>query len=141
MSALYAESSAVLRWLLGHPDADKVQSALASASTVVTSGLTTVEVARALQRLTTLKQISISDRAEILGTYAAAAKHWRVHAISDDVLGRAADPFPIEPVRSLDAIHLATAVLYSQQVAQIDLLSTDARVRDNAAALGFSLLP
>lgn len=141
MNIVYAESSAVLRWLLGHADATKVQSTLSSAATVVTSALTTVEVARTLRRLTALGQISDADRDRALATYAAAARHWKVHAISDPVLGRAADPFPIEPVRSLDAVHLATAVLYDREVALDGILSADGRVRDNAAALGFAVAP
>ena len=141
MTRIYAESSAVLRWLLGHPDAAEVQSALASASSVVTSALTSVEVSRCLRRLIALRQISDPDRDRVLATYAAAAKHWKVHAISDSVIGRAADPFPIEPVRSLDAIHLATAVQYDREIPIGGFLSTDVRVRDNAVALGFAVAP
>jgi hypothetical protein len=40
LSTLYAESSAVLRWLLWASDADRVERVLTSASAVVTSELT-----------------------------------------------------------------------------------------------------
>ncbi len=141
MSTVYAESSALLRWLLGHADGGQVQATLASADGVVTSALTRLEVARALQRLLVLGQLSAADRAATWTMFLTAAKHWKVHALSDDVLDRAAVGFPVEPVRSLDALHLATAVRFSQQVGPLDMLSTDARVRDNATALGFVVVP
>ena len=47
---LYAESSAVLAWLLGEPAGRDVRALLAKADRVVTSALTAVECARALAR-------------------------------------------------------------------------------------------
>lgn len=141
MSAVYAESSAILRWLLGHTHAPAVQSALASASSVVTSALTTVEVGRSLRRLSALGQLSAADRDQLLATYLRAVGHWNVHAVTDAVLDRATAPFPNEPVRSLDAIHLATAILCQREIRLATILSTDERVRDNAKALGFDVSP
>ena len=60
--------------------------------------------------------------------------------IDDVVLSRVAQPFPIEPLRTLEAIHLATALLHAT-VEPVIMVSTDARVRDNAAALGLEVLP
>ena len=47
---LYAESSAVLSWLLGEPAAPVVRRELASAELVLTSELTAVECRRGLVR-------------------------------------------------------------------------------------------
>ena len=52
------------------------------------------------------------------------------------VLQRASEPFPVEPVRSLDAIHLATLAIAG---AGITVLSNDYRVNHNAHALGYTL--
>jgi hypothetical protein len=57
------------------------------------------------------------------------------------VLARAALPFPREPVRTLDAIHLASAVLHAQAAAPLEVLSTDPRIRDSAVALGWPVVP
>lgn len=141
MTTIYAESSAVLRWLLGHSGAATIQSRLASASSIVTSTLTTVEVGRSLRRLSTLGQLSAADRDRVLAIYATAAGHWKVHAVTDAVLDRAVDAFPMEPLRSLDAIHLATAIVCHREIPIDAVLSTDERVRDNAKALGFALSP
>lgn len=63
------------------------------------------------------------------------------YAVGDDVLERARRIFPVEPVRSLDALHLATALLAREEWGGLCLASCDDRVRENALALGFQLLP
>lgn len=63
-----------------------------------------------------------------------------IFPIDAAVLARVAQPFPIEPLRTLDAIHLATALLF-HAIEPVTLLSTDARLRENAAALGLAVLP
>jgi hypothetical protein len=52
---------------------------------------------------------------------------------------RAEDPFPSEPVRTLDAIHLASALFLRQAFPDLTVLSADDRVRANAAQLGFDV--
>jgi hypothetical protein len=61
--------------------------------------------------------------------------------IGGEVLERARRRFPVEPVRTLDALHLASALAARAAIPGLDLLSLDQRVRDNGAALGFDLLP
>lgn len=141
MSTLYADSSAVLRWLLGASDADRIAHALAGADTVVTSELTTAEIGRTLQRLAVAGQLEASDGERAWATYTAAAGHWRLYGVTDAVLHRVRQPFPREPVRTLDAVHLATAVLYGLEVAPPVILSTDHTVRANAEAFGFAVIP
>ena len=60
-------------------------------------------------------------------------------AITDGVLARAGRPFPVEPVRTLDALHLATLEILGDAPSLVTVLTRDARVRDNAIAGGFSL--
>lgn len=56
--------------------------------------------------------------------------------ITEDVLSRAARGFPIEPVRTLDALHLATALAFTAVFPDLEILSLDRRITDNARALG-----
>jgi len=55
LTAIYAESSAVLGCLLDTADAPVPQNVLASAQVVVTSSLTSTEVAGTLQRVVELR--------------------------------------------------------------------------------------
>ena len=97
MAGLYAESSAVLRWLLGHTDAPTIATALGEASEVVTSTLTPVEVSRTLQRLAITGQLTPAQRGAAWRVFTGATKHWRIHAVTDDLLRRAATHFRLNP--------------------------------------------
>ena len=61
--------------------------------------------------------------------------------IEGEVVERARRPFPVEPIRTLDAIHLASALLASARVADLGLLSLDERVRTAGRALGLPVVP
>jgi hypothetical protein len=62
-----------------------------------------------------------------------------VVAVTEAVLTRAGRPFPVEPIRTLDAIHLATAELLGEAPQLVTIVTRDARVRDNARALGYAV--
>lgn len=138
---LYAESSAVLAWLLGEPRAAFAEQALRDASLVVTSTLTGAECARAILRGAALGAIS-RTRAQAL---VHALEEWEAGSdrleIGDRVVSRASAPFPCEPMRTLHAIHVASAALVQAELGAVTVLSYDDRVRSNAAALGMALLP
>lgn len=138
---LYAESSAVLAWLLGEEAAPRVRRALAAADMVLASDLTLVECDRVLIRAVALGDITeagAADRRALLNT---AAAHWNVLRIGPEIVDRARQPFPGEPIRTLDALHLASALAACSVVAGVELLSLDDRIRTVAGRLGFRLQP
>ena len=49
--------------------------------------------------------------------------------------------FPGELIRALDAMHFATALVIRDIYPDLRVLSLDQRVRENAAALGFEVVP
>jgi len=55
------------------------------------------------------------------------------------VLERAGRPFPIEPIRTLDAIHLATIELMGETPQLVTVVTRDKRVASNARALGHAI--
>ena len=72
---------------------------------------------------------------------ANGADHWSVHTITPRVVELARGPFPGELIRALDAIHLATALVIRDIYPDLRVLSVDRRVRENAVALGFEVVP
>jgi antitoxin (DNA-binding transcriptional repressor) of toxin-antitoxin stability system len=62
-----------------------------------------------------------------------------VVAMTEDVLERVKRPFPVESVRTLDAIHLATVEILGEPPALVTVLTRDGRVRENAIGLGYSV--
>jgi len=138
---LYAESSAVLAWILKQEAGDRVREALRAAEDVITSDLTLIECDRVLIRGVALGDLEETDGAGRRVQLSATASRWRVLRISPEIVERARQPFPAEPLRSLDAIHLASALVARAAVPGLQLLSLDDRIRAAARRLGFKLQP
>lgn len=141
MSVVYAESSAVLAWLLGEPRQKAVIASLAGADRVVTSALTAIECGRGLVRARDAGRASAAEELAALRLLDNAVASWNVMDVSDRVATFARAAFPREPVRTHDAVHLATALVFHEAIGSVQMLSLDERVRGNAAALGMGLLP
>jgi predicted nucleic acid-binding protein len=138
---IYAESSAVLAWLLGEDDGSRVREVLARAELVIASDLTLVECDRVLVRAVALGEIDEGPAADRHAVLNAAAGHWHLLRMSTDIVERSRRPFPAEPIRTLDALHLASALSARSAVAGLDLLSLDDRIRRAGAQLGFRVQP
>lgn len=66
---------------------------------------------------------------------------WALMEMTGPALERARVAFPSEPVRTLDAIHLAAAAEFRQALGPLTMLSLDERIRANAPALGLTPAP
>ena len=133
---VYFETSALLAWLLGEPSAAEVKSRIDGAETVVTSSLTLLEAERVLIRAEIRNIINSGECEKLRGLLARSKAGWIVMEISEDVRTRASRAFPLEPVRTLDAIHIATALIFMRVFPNLELLSYDQRILENAGALG-----
>jgi predicted nucleic acid-binding protein len=138
---LYAESSAILAWLLDESAAPEVRRLLSTAEIIVASDLTRIECDRVLWRAVALNELTAAEATDRRHHFAAAAAHWQVLRMAPEVIDRACQPFPREPIRTLDAIHLASLLFASSAVRGLRLLSLDDRVRQAGKALGVDVLP
>ena len=138
---VYVESSAVLAWLLDEATAPDVRQLLGDAEIIVSSDLTLIECDRVLIRSITLGELSEAEAADRRAQLSTAASHWHVLRVAPEVVDRARQPFPGEPIRSLDAIHLASTLVARGAVSGLKLLSLDDRVRSVARKLGVGVLP
>ncbi len=136
---LYLESSAIAARLLGQAKGRIVQSLLERADNVFSSELLVLECDRALIRAEESGHIPAADVATKRSVLNREAGFWTLLRIEGEVLERARRPFPIEPVRSLDAVHLASLLVAGSIFVNAKLLSFDDRIRANAKALGFEL--
>jgi predicted nucleic acid-binding protein len=138
---LYADSSALLSWLFAEPGGAEILPILKGADFVVTSDLTLVECERAFHRGRSLEQLSEEVFSELQDALDQAAAGWILLRLSDEILDRARSPFPQEPIRTLDALHLATVVYTAALFPDTALLTLDDRMRRCALALGLAVLP
>ncbi|PYU28557.1 MAG: hypothetical protein DMG32_02300 [Acidobacteria bacterium] len=138
---VYAESSAMLAWLLGDEAGHRVLEVLRRAALVTASDLALLECDRVLIRAVTLGEMDEVTGADRRALLHAAAAHWHLWRVSSEIVDRARRPFPAEPVRTLDAIHLASALAVRSAVPGVELLSLDDRIRESGRQLGFRLQP
>jgi predicted nucleic acid-binding protein len=134
----YVETSALLRVLL---DGDEALRPEISGQGVITSALTFVEASRAISRARRERRLDAHSAREAERQLAAFERSCDTLAVEEEVLRRARESFPVEPVRSLDAIHLASVRVLDDQLGGLEVVSCDDRVRQNAVALGFALVP
>jgi predicted nucleic acid-binding protein len=124
----YVDASVLLRVALGQPDAlgewREIQQGVSSAL-VMTESLRTLDRLRLRANLTDVQVAS--RRATIL----ALVGSLELVEVDANVLERAAQPMPTE-LGTLDAIHLATALLW-KEMTQLDLVMA---THDGALALG-----
>src|SRR5713226_6194075 len=132
---------AVLAWLLGEVTGRRVREVLRRADLVMASDLVLIECDRVLIRAVTLGEINEATAADRRAHLNAAAAHWHLWRLSGDIVDRARHPFPSEPVRILDATHLASALAVRSTVPGVELLSLDDRIRRAGEQLGFHLQP
>jgi predicted nucleic acid-binding protein len=138
---LYLESSAALRDILEGAGAPAIRALIASAEHVAASQLTLAEVRRVLARLRVLDPLAAARVAPREAEFESDTELWVLLPIDGEVLARCGRPFPVEPVRMLHAVHLATVERLGGALPALTVLSIDQRVRSNATALGFAVAP
>jgi len=133
----YFESSALVAALLEH-EADALKSLRAPARQI-TSALTLAEAARAIMRARVGERLTPDAERAAVRALRRFERRCYVVAVTDDILARVRRPFPVEPVRTLDAVHLATVESLGEPPQLISVVTRGQRVRENAKALGYAV--
>ncbi len=132
----YVDSSALLRVVLGERGAVREWSRI---DVAVSSEITKVECSRTLERARLKLRLDDEDvarrRSELLEHFDA----FDVVPLQPSVLARAAEPFPTS-LRTLDALHLATAELVRARYAGLRFITHDRELATAARSLGFGIL-
>lgn len=130
----YIESSALVAALL---EGDvSARASIRGTGRRVTSAITVAETSRAVLRAHLLGRITEKQQRTALQALQRFVRRCHIMSVTEAILADARRRFPIEPVRTLDAIHLATATALGEPPALVIVVSRDHRVRDNASALG-----
>lgn len=123
---IYLDSSAIVKLVLPEPESDALRDFLASDEDHVSSGLAQLEVQRTVRR--------VDDTEDRRRTAKRVLARVSLIKIDGPILAQAASLDP-PGLRSLDAIHLATAL----SLDRLDALVTyDRRLRDAASDAGLA---
>jgi predicted nucleic acid-binding protein len=133
----YLDSSALLRLVLREPGA---LEQLRTAETLVSSELLAVECPRTIDRLRLHGALSLEEAAARRGAVAEWLEAVDLVLLQRSVLSRASEPLPT-PIGTLDALHLATALLWREQTGKDLVMAThDGGLALAARAFGIETL-
>jgi predicted nucleic acid-binding protein len=132
-ACLYLDTSAVLRAVLESGTSPEVEELITAAPALITARLSLVESARALHRLRQLGQVSEAKLADAQREVSAVWARCELWELTPAVCEMARHVAPGRPLRTLDALHLATLVLAREQIEGLELVTVDDRLQ---AALG-----
>jgi predicted nucleic acid-binding protein len=125
--AVYLDSSAIVKLVVAEPESRALRAHLRRRRPLLSSALARTEVLRALLPA---GAIAMSRGREVL-------RRLDLVRVNDRVLDMAGTLEPAQ-VRSLDAIHLATAQLLGEDLSQI--ITYDDRMADAARSLGLKTM-
>lgn len=133
---VYVDSSVIVASTLDQPGALRgVRWAAA-----VSSELIVAELLRTLDRLRLAASTSDEELARLRREAERNLATLDLVPINRAVLRRAGGAFPL-PVKTLDAIHLATALLWEEQAGEIVFLTQDRQLANAARACGLTVYP
>jgi predicted nucleic acid-binding protein len=136
MKAFYLDSSVALRFLFRMPDALDFQSDVQ----LISSALLRVECFRAMDRVQQLKQSNLEDILFARTSFYGLMKTIELVELNQIALERASQSFCL-PIKTLDAIHLSTAMLYREELeVPLTILTHDFQFARVARSMNFEVL-
>ncbi len=132
---VYVDSSVLLRVILG--EAGRLGS-WARIDHAVSSELIRLESLRTIDRARLRLRLEDEDVARRRSAVLEAIESFSLVPVTTDVLERAAEPFPTT-IGSLDAIHLASALLVRPKFDQLSIATHDRELGLAARSVGFQV--
>jgi predicted nucleic acid-binding protein len=132
----YIDTSALLRIVLREPGA---LEELRTYDGLISSELIAVESARTIDRLRLLGSLTSDEAAARLRTVNEWLEAIDLVLLRTPVLSRSSEPMPM-PLGALDALHLATALIWRDRMGPLPTMATHDRALGLAArAFGFDV--
>lgn len=130
---VYADTSALVKLVVGEAETAAATEAFNAWDQVATSEITAIELVRAFSRARADGRADVADDRTLLEVLAGL----QIVPLTDDVRALAATALPVE-LRTLDAIHLASALTLGDELAAV--ATYDHRLRAAAEAAGVTVL-
>jgi predicted nucleic acid-binding protein len=135
----YFDTSALVKRYVDEPGRREVQQLLRRHD-CVTSAILPVELRSALRRRAAERTLDSSRVSEILKRVSGDRAYWTVIEVGAEVLSGAEALVSVHPLRTLDAIQVASAQLFAARLSISDLIfvSADKRQTEVASAIGLA---
>lgn len=132
----YVDASVLLRVILGAPDS---LPEWPSINAMESSALIEVECRRTFERLRLVEGVEFRVLASHRRALQEVIEHMTLANVSESILQRAGEPFSVS-LKTLDAIHLATAIASRELRGPLTFATHDHQLARAAREAGFEVL-
>ena len=127
MSLAYFDTSALLKNYMRETGSARVRALLTSYK-LLSSAITPVELQTAVQRRHREREITRSNYNSVVSRVAIDRSYWQLVEVVPQVLSKAEELVMTENVRTLDAIHIASAMIIQDSFpTRVPFISADER--------------
>jgi uncharacterized protein len=135
------DTSALIPLMLAEPESDRMRQLLGEDGSIITASITPIEIASVLWRRRHAGSLRVSDNYDADAMFAELSARWDEVAYTDVVVETALDVVTRQPLRTLDAIQLAAAIVLSGRRSDLPFITLDKDLAAAARAEGFPVLP
>lgn len=135
------DTSAVVPLLITEPQSETMRALLAEDPTIATAAITPIEITGAIWRRRHHHEINFSAHHDADITFAELSRRWREVVQSALVTETALRVLSRHPLRTLDSLQLASAIVLAPRPEYLPFVTLDKRLKAIASAEGFTVLP
>ncbi|QPM67336.1 type II toxin-antitoxin system VapC family toxin [Atribacter laminatus] len=138
----YFDTSALIKFYIDEKDSDLVKETVKSSEVVFTSKISYVEMFSVFSRIKRDQAITENDYRRILKSFIVDWESYAVIEITNRILNISSQLFEFYPLRSLDALHLGSALFTQKEVDEdIAFVCFDNRLWKAAKEENFKVIP
>jgi predicted nucleic acid-binding protein len=134
------DTSALIPLMLDEPESGRMRQLLAEDGSIGAASITPIEIASVLWRRRHAGKLDIAAHHEAEVVFAELSARWNEVGYTAAVVQTALDLLTRHPLRSLDAMQLAAAILLSDAPSRIGFVTLDKKLAAAARSEGFSVL-
>lgn len=135
------DTSAIVPLLITEPESDSMRKTLAEDVTIATAAIVAVEITSALWRRRHRGEVSASAHHDAEVIFADLSFRWREIVQSPTVTEVALRVLTRHPLKALDALQLASAIVLAPAPGLLPFVTLDKKLAAAARAEGFPVLP
>jgi len=135
------DSSALIPLMIAEAESAHMRQLLMEDGSIATASITPLEIASVLWRRRHAGMLDVAAHHDADVTFAEVSARWTEVTHTPRVVQAAIDLVTRQPLRSLDALHLASAIVMTDMPSDLAFVTLDRNLAAAARAEGFAVLP
>ena len=135
------DTSALIPLMLDEPESGRMRQLLAEDDSIATAAITPIEIASVLWRRRHAGRLRVDEHHEADVLFAELSARWNEVAYTSLTVETSLDVITRHPLRTLDAMQLAAAIVLIDAPLHIAFVTLDKNLAPAARAEAFTVLP